>query len=94
MHLIWLVTLPGQMPVNITFDGDSNLTVPYNIDTNITATLTAYVAEEYIESIFVLTVLTDVLMNETQIECRIANLDNSTMTVFVNMSGMANCHFF
>ena len=76
------------MPVNITFDGDSSLNVPHNIGINITTTLTAYVAEEYIESIMVLIVLTDVLMNETEVECRIVDLDRSTMTVLVNISGI------
>lgn len=76
------------MPVNITFDGDTSMNVPYNLGTNITVTLTDYVAEDYIESMMVLTVLTDVLMNETEIECRSADLDSSTITVYVNMSGM------
>ncbi len=87
MHLIWLVTLPGKVPINISFDGSSSLEAVYYLDMNISATLTNYIAEEYIESIIVLTVLRDVVVNGTVIECRSGDLDRSTAIVNVNMSG-------
>ena len=66
---------------------------------NISATLTGrtttattiFVNEEYIESIIVITVLKNVTMNETIVDCRIANLDSDSAVVFVNTSGKNLC---
>ena len=88
VHLVWLVTLPGQMQRNITFDGSSSLNSANNLDMNITATLTNYIPEDYIESVIVLTVLSGVTVNGTEIECRSADLDSTTAIVDVNISGM------
>ena len=62
---------------------------------NISATLTGrtttattiFVNEEYIESIIVITVLKNITMNETKVDCRIADLDSDSAIVFVNTSG-------
>ncbi len=94
VHLIWIVTLPEHVPMTITFDGSSSLDVVYYLDMNITVTLTNYVAEEYIESIIALTVLSDVVVNGTVLECRSGDLDSRRAIVNVNMSGIINFFYF
>ena len=88
VQLTWRVTLPGMMPVNITYD---NTSIPNTVDTafgnNITTTLTNFTADLYIESTNVFTVLRDVTMNGTEIACISAHLDDNSTTVFVNISG-------
>ena len=54
---------------------------------NITTTLTNFTVDEFIESTFVFTVLRDVAINETVLECFSEDLDMSTDVVFVNISG-------
>ena len=73
--------------MNITFDGNSRLNAAYNLGMNITATLTGYTSEEYIESMIVLTVLGDMLVNGTEVECGSADLDSRSTIVTVNRSG-------
>ena len=88
VQLTWRVTLPGMMPVNITYD---NTSIPNTVDAvfgnNITTTLTNFKVDEFIESTFVFTVLRDVAINETVLECFSEDLDMSTDVVFVNISG-------
>ena len=49
--------------------------------------LTSYISDEYIESIIVLTLLSNVMMDGIRIECGIGNLNNMTTNVSVNLSG-------
>ena len=88
VQLTWRVTLPGMMPVNITYD---NTSIPNTVGAvfgnNITTTLTNFKVDEFIESTFVFTVLRDVAINETVLECFSEDLDMSTDVVFVNISG-------
>ena len=69
VQLTWRVTLPGQMPIDITYDNTSNLNTVDNLGFSITTTLTTYTRDEYIESTIVFTVLRDVVMNGTELEC-------------------------
>ena len=89
VQLTWLVTLPGMVPVNITYD---NTSIPNTVDTafgnNITTTLTNYTVDLYTESTIMFTVLRDVVMNGTMLECISEDLDIYTTTVFVNISRM------
>ena len=89
VQLTWRVTLPGMMPVNITYD---NTSIPNTVDTvfgnNITTTLTNFTVDTYIESRIVFTVLRDVILNGTMLECLSEHLDDSVTTVFINISGM------
>ena len=75
------------MPINITFDDTSSFYVASDLGMNITATLTDYTIEEYIESVIELTVLSDMSVNGTELECRSSDLDSITTLVIVNMSG-------
>ena len=53
-----------------------------------TIAITEFVNEEHIESIIIITVLKNVTMNGTNLECSIANLDSDSTVLFVNTSGM------
>ena len=89
VQLTWRVTLPGMMPVNITYDSTS---LPNTVDTdfgyNITTILTDYIPDVYIESTIVFTVLSDVDLNQTLLECISEHLDESLDRVLVNIAGI------
>ena len=86
IHLIWHITFPGYMPINITYDGTSSLA---RFDRNITVNLTKYQEDQYIGSEITLTVLKNFTMNGTILECSIApNLDSDSTIILVNTSGM------
>ena len=87
VHLTWRVTLPGQNPINITYDVGS---VRGNIDplnTFITTSLSQYVSDEHIESVLMLTVQDVVVTNQTKVECIIGDLGNEASIIFINSSG-------
>ena len=57
--------------------------------------LTTYRRDEYIESLIVFTIIRNIVLNETMLECSISgldsegaisNLDSETIKVFVNLS--------
>lgn len=87
VELIWQVTLPNMMPINITFDESSNLFTTYNLDMNISAMVIDYVPDQYIESIITITVLEGLDQNGTELMCRKSDLDREIITVFVNTAG-------
>ena len=94
-HLIWNITLPGLTPISFTFDSTSTLYDIHHLDMNITVTLTElntfttteFINEEHIGSIIVITVLNNVSMNGSNLECSIANLDSDSTLLLVNISG-------
>ena len=87
IHLTWHVTFPGYMPINYTFYDDMS-PANYNLDMNTSINLTQYEEDEYIESEITLTVLKNVTLNGTVLECSIGpNLDRDTIIVLLNASG-------
>ena len=57
-----------------------------------TIATTDFVNEEHIESIIIITVLKNVTINGTNLECSIANLDADSTVLFVNnTSGSIFC---
>ena len=86
VHLTWHITFPGHMPINITYDNSSTMD---NLDMNISVNLTRYEADRYIESEIILTILKNITMNGTVLECSIApSLDSDVAIILVNTSGM------
>ena len=86
------VTLPGLTPISFTYDSTSMLYNIQHLDMNISVILTKLdtittTDEEHIESVIVITVLKNVTMNGTNLECSIANLDIKSTILFVNTSG-------
>ena len=86
--LTWLITLPGEITVNITYDNTSSLMTTDDLGMNISTSLTRFISDEYIESVAVLTVLNNLYINGTEIECQIDMLNSDTAQAFVNKSGM------
>ena len=94
-QLNWKVTFPGLMPISFTFNSSSSLYKVDSLDMNISVTLTDFITtnvtdnvnEVYMESILTLTVLRNITMNNTKLECSIVNLHSVTVTVFINTSG-------
>ena len=99
-HLNWKVTFPGLMPISFTYNSSSSLYKVDSLDMNISVTLTdftttnltEYVNVEYVESILTLTILKNIAMNKTKLECGIVNLHSDTVTVLINTSGMYVAH--
>ena len=88
VHLIWKITFPELMPVNITYDDTSILNFENQLDMNVTTTITNYTADQFIESVLVFTLLKNVTMNGTKLECSIdPDLDDAVMILLVNTSG-------
>ena len=76
------------MSIAIRYDNTSILNNIDNLAVNINAFLIQYRSDEYIESIVTLTVLMNVNLNDTILQCTIADLDSMSTNVFVNTSGI------
>ena len=88
LHLTWQVVLPEQSSINIThYENTSIIRDLNNLSSFINTTLTEFNSDQYIESILVLTVVANVPINQTQLNCIIDNIGNDTVQVFVNKSG-------
>ena len=94
VHLVWRVTIPDTMPVNVTYDSTSTTSELYVLNDHISTTLRDFVDNEYIESILYLTIVADVPLNETKLECFIGTIGNDTVYVTVNTSGNKQSHTF
>ena len=94
VQLTWRVTLPGQTAINITYDNTSSLNTEDNLAINVITTLTEFTIDEYIESTIVFRVLSDVAMNQTKLDCVSEDLDEETLFVFVNTTGMYSVIIF
>ena len=63
-----------------------------NLAVGIITLLTQYRSDEYIESIIVFTVQMGVTLNQSNVQCSIADLDNISTKLFVNTSGIIDDH--
>ena len=88
IHLTWRVTLPGQAPINITYHNSSNLNSVDILNNFIKTSFDQYMNDEYIESTLNLTVVANVPINQTQLECFIEELGNDSVYVSVDISGI------
>ena len=84
-HLEWNVTYPGYVPIIITHDGNTILNNISYFGMGISAVMTDYMANEYIESIITITVL-DNNTDKIEVGCSIRGLASAMITV-VNTSG-------
>lgn len=94
MHLVWRVTLPGAMPMNVTYNSTSSTSELYTWNDFISTTLREFVDNEYVESILHLTIVADVLLNQTKLECFIGSIGDDTQYVTVNTSGNVKLYIF
>lgn len=88
VHLTWRVTLPGDMPFNVTYDRFSTINSIGSIDNVLQTTLTRFISDTYIESMLEFVLSSNIALNQTKLECLIEELDSSTVIVFVNSSGL------
>lgn len=85
VELTWTITLPERQPISLTFNNSSVLDIG---GISIVVSLTNYTRGAGLDSVITLTVLRNASVNGTEIECGSANLDNETVIVFINTSGM------
>ena len=92
--LTWRVTFPDfpMMPFTITYDEQSLVDNGNNdyisLNTGYSSTLlTDYVQDEYIKSILVFELSSNITFNDTKVECESADLDNMTTYLSINSSG-------
>ena len=90
VELIWQVTFPEMMPMNITIVNGSNLT--YDLGMSVSAIVVNF-GQDVVESMIRLTVLEGVNMNETELLCRKSDINETITTVFVDSSGTHNIIF-
>ncbi len=84
---MWSITLPGSTPQIIVYDNTSILNNVDNLAESISTMLTQYSGDEYIESILLLTVLMNVTLNDSSVQCSNTDQDEKSTKVFVNASG-------
>lgn len=87
LYLQWEVILPNMHLITTVFDGTALDGIADDLDMNISATLTRYTRDEYIESTLILTLLRGVNMNGTIINC-LSNIVNGTELAQFNTSGI------
>ena len=93
VHLIWHVTVPGQSHIVLTYDNNSDLGRVDYLHRFISTSLEEYRHDEYIESVLMFTVQSNVSIgDQTLVECIILNLANySTTITTTKTSGMLAC---
>ena len=97
-ELTWTITLPGKIPLNITYDDSSLIDNGTDIlGMGVSTLLVDYRRNEYIESVVVLTLMKNVTLNGSIVECNVSvstidnddiNIGNISTLVLVNTSGM------
>ena len=88
VHLTWLVTLPGEASVSVTYpNGDANRT---SLNGYITTFLREFRSDEFIHSTLEVTVQPDLPTDQIMVECSIGDLHNDTIIVEINTSSKYN----
>ncbi len=82
--LLWHVTFPGQMPLTIVYNDTDNMTRQNGY---VSASLTSYTRDEYIESILTITVQPETSTEHLVLQCSIEDLGNDSSEVLINSSG-------
>ena len=86
VHLIWRVTLPGQISQAVIYNGIENLDNRSSLNSYISTYLTAFKSNEFILSTLEITVVSDIPANGIMLECLIDALGNDSTFVFINTS--------
>ena len=91
VQLEWMITFPGQGTFMMLYNDPGQLNSVDDLGMSITTMLTEYRRDEFIQSDLVLTVLQNVSMNGTVVECGTEDLASENASVHVNTSG--NSHY-
>ena len=87
IELNWRVTFPGLDTIFMfVYTNDSERNVAVYRPMNLTARLTRFEPDQDVQSVLELTILRNVSMNETLLECRSEDLASENVTVIVNTS--------
>ena len=84
LHLTWSVTIPGSMPINVSYDVSSDLYSVEYLPFNISSALIKYQMDAYIKSTIHFEVLNNVSLNGTLLECGISDLSSASVRLLVN----------
>ncbi len=87
LHLIWRVTIPGVLPIVITYNINSSLDTVEYFPENISVVLTSYRRDRSIESSINFIVLENTPLNETLLECGMTDFSNESVRLLVNSLG-------
>ncbi len=87
LHLIWTITLPERIPITILYDSTSTLFVVDDLHLSVSSILTKRRTGEYIQSVVILTLIKDINLTGSMVECSITNLDSESTVVDVNSAG-------
>ena len=88
--LTWTVTLPGKMPLMITYNKNHTL---HNVNVNslmnfITSTLVAFTNDTFINSVLEVKLQENISAHQTQLQCSMQNLSVADTTVYTNTQGI------
>ncbi len=86
--LTWLITFPGRDLIRKLYTNFSDAERLHVLDMNVTTVVTNNEKGDFIESVVKITVLPNVSMNGTLVECRSEDLDSEIATVYVNTTGI------
>jgi hypothetical protein len=87
-HLVWVITVPGETPVEIVLDHSTTQNVMINYGKNIIVVLARYTTDDFINAhSAILLILTSPVMNGTTVNCK-TDGESAVETVFLNISGI------
>lgn len=87
MHLTWRITLPGQVPRNITYYDNTSDNSVDSLNSLTSTLLAEYIGNEYVESTLILTLQANISANQTVLWCGIGDLGYDSIVVTTNSSG-------
>lgn len=92
IFLRWQVSIPGQIPLTITYDSTSMPNSNEALSAHVRSTLTSFVSQSYVESVIEVEVPRGVSFNNTMVECSFSTLTTDMVTVLVDSAG--TCYGF
>ena len=84
IHLTWSITIPEQMPINITYESASDTEGQTNMLNDFITTVLSNTDNGYIESTLAFRVQVSTSFNQALLECFIEGLGNDTIIVLVD----------
>ena len=89
VELTWEITSPDELvPMSIIYNDTSLLNNRDQLDIYIDATLTKYMRHQSIESLITFTILKNISINGTELQCSSSDLESAAVKVLVNISGI------
>lgn len=86
LHLIWHITFPGLTPINIIYNDTSIHSNTSVLDGFVTASITRFIRDEYIESTLEITLQPNASQEHLLLQCFIEELGNDSTEILINSS--------